>query len=637
MGTSAEMFDSHAVLIYPPFISYFAGPPLGIASLSAALRNRGYRCEAWDVNAEFIYHLARRPALMADLSSRLEQRLLSLYRLPALDYYAQQEARAVIHTLDRVAPIVWHLLASGVLAEDEKIVGDHDKGLALILLMQMAALNTFSSRQSHFLECSNAEMSPTEAVRLACEESFGVWGEFARRSILPRILDAKPRLVGFSLMDVTQLLPTLFLAHLVKTAMPQVFIAVGGSYVSAIKDKVALLTACGPLIDLFSCFEGETALTLLIDRLANGFQPGSDLPNFAPWNGRTYQWHEQSFVEDLEQLPIPDFDAMDLDIYFRPRGSSPIPLITSKGCVYGKCAYCTYTFQEPVTREQSIHKVLTGLRTLQQRYGVQTFSLKDSLITTRRARALAESFRNAGLDITWNFQSKISAGFTPDLIELLAQTGCRTVEFGVETPNPRLQKMIQKPAALEMIDTVLNNFAGSEITVIFNMIYGFPTESKEEAEQSLEWVSAISKRHPNLRFASVNHMLNMSRNSMFYTASERYSIDRIGEWPFSAKAEWVTPPWHNAFGHKIAKVLHRSDAETTKLVFTILAQNRHHRKAKGSSLPVIEASLKEAEEQIERIRIDSRLLRAQAAQEYARLTPPLRTELLQTAKDPCQT
>ena len=63
---SVTPFGSDAVLIYPPFISYFAGPPLGIASLSAALQNGGYSCHAWDVNAEFMHHLARSPALLVE-------------------------------------------------------------------------------------------------------------------------------------------------------------------------------------------------------------------------------------------------------------------------------------------------------------------------------------------------------------------------------------------------------------------------------------------------------------------------------------------------------------------------------------------------------------------------------------------
>src|SRR5262245_16402947 len=134
MGSSATI---DAVLIFPPFISYFAGPPLGIASLTAAVQERGYRCQAWDVNAEFIDHLAGQPGLLAELTSRLEHRLDTLYRQPTLDYYSQRQARALIDALDTAAPVVERLLASGATASDDKIIGDHDNDLPSVLLMQL--------------------------------------------------------------------------------------------------------------------------------------------------------------------------------------------------------------------------------------------------------------------------------------------------------------------------------------------------------------------------------------------------------------------------------------------------------------------------------------------------------------------
>jgi len=592
------------------------------------LRKGGFHCDAWDVNAEFIHHLAQQPALRSDLSARLERRLADLYRLPALDYGAQYQARAVINALDTLAPLVARLLGPGTPGPDRAIVGDHDKDLPRILLLELAALDAFASSQSPHRESYNAELPPAEVVRLAREEQFGAWGDFARQEVLPRLLDARPRLVGFSLMDVTQLLPMLFLAHLVKSALPQTRVVAGGSYVSAIKDKLPLLSACGEVIDAFFCFEGETGLIRLVAHLDSERSAWPAVPNCALWNGGGYRWHEPTLVEDLEQLPIPSFDSMNLDVYSPARQTVPLPLITSKGCVYGKCTYCTYVYQEPVNREQSIAKVLATISALQQRHGVRTFSIKDSLVTTTRARALAEGFRQSGLDLVWNFQSKISGGFTPALVKLLEETGCRTIEFGVETPNPRLQKMIRKPAPLDLIETVLGNFAGSQITVIFNMIYGFPTETREEAEQALEWVSSIPRRHSRVRFASVNHMLSLSRNAALYTAAPDFGIDRVGEWPFAAEAEWITPPWHHSFRGKIAKVLHRSDAELTGQVFAILAQERHRRIGKRYSLPVLEASLHRAEERIEQIRTGQRMLRAEAAREYVRLTAPLATPLL---------
>lgn len=610
-----------AVLIYPPFLHYFAGPPLGIASLQAAAKAAGFTSAAWDINAEFMRWLLEDPEELEHVAERLERRASSLWQSPSRDFFEDLSLFTAVDGLHCFLPVLRHALHNESIAGKTTIVGDHDKSEALSLALRLVAIDVFDEGHSFRPELADAELTPERAVELARSTSFGCFGDYVRRVLVPRLERMQPRLVGFSLLSATQVMPALHIAAQVRRFLPESFVVFGGSHITASIDKLDQLAPCAELIDAFAVYEGETLLPRLLEEL-RGRRPRLDeLPNIASTEGGHPQWDRNLCVEDIEELPVPDFSTVDLDSYYRPRSELPFPLITSKGCVYGRCKFCTYVYQEPVGREQSPTKVVGQMQALQEAHGARVFSLKDSLMTTLRARKLSEAFLAAGLDIRWNCQSKVSLGFTPELIEQMDESGCRTIEFGVETPNPRLQKLIVKVAPLDTIERMLERFGGTSIAIIFNMIYGFPSETKEEAEESLAWVSKLGQRFPDVAFSSVNHMLTIARGSPFHSDPDRFGIDVVGEWPLSAQSEWVTPAWHREFRRRIANVLHRGGTEQGGIGQLEIMRRELKEQLGRRDREWLELGwrLVDAEEEVEKMRIERRLLRFEAMSESARI------------------
>jgi anaerobic magnesium-protoporphyrin IX monomethyl ester cyclase len=77
--------------------------------------------------------------------------------------------------------------------------------------------------------------------------------------------------------------------------------------------------------------------------------------------------------EDINSLPTPDFDGLPLDKYLSP--VRVLPLQSSRGCYWGRCAFCTHSLgygKRYQPRQPA--KVAADIRQLKERYGVRYFA-----------------------------------------------------------------------------------------------------------------------------------------------------------------------------------------------------------------------------------------------------------------------
>lgn len=529
------------VLAYPPFINYFSGPPLGIASLAGALNDAGLDVALIDANAALVSHVRQEPRVVADLLGELTGEAKPPRTL------SEQLFR---HEIQCLAEDVVGLTDAH---SNNAAVGDHDKDLLAAIHHQAAMLHTYHPLGLQPREPYLAEMAPEELVSLAIGMDEGVLCEWARDDWARALSQGQPQVVGFSLMHSSQVLPALHLAAVAREHAPRAAIIFGGSHITALKGKLDRLAALGRLVDVLAVHEQEVGLS----RAARRFAETGRLDAFAERGMALYR--EGAWTGDLRrfelpmgELPSPRFDLFDLDLHQRSRRDVNIPLITAKGCTYGVCTYCTYPFHEGGPRAWSTERVVHEVRRAIAATGSRTVSFKDSLMPVDRAVTIGGALADAGVNVNWNFQTKINRTMGDGQVATLERSGCRLVEFGVETPNPRLQRLIRKKAHHDVIESVLEAFSGSSVQVIFNLIFGFPTETLEEAEASLEWADSIRDAFPEVDFATVSHMLNVPINSTLHEQMDQGEL--LEDWPLSATSEWLGPAWHQTFEQRLGGV-----------------------------------------------------------------------------------
>ena len=114
-------------------------------------------------------------------------------------------------------------------------------------------------------------------------------------------------------------------------------------------------------IDYILIGEGEQSLPLLLDNLQQGITC-PDIEGLAcRHNNGVRVIPRTRFIEDLDQLPLPARDLLDLDAY-TIGGQRYTMLLTSRGCPQG-CTYCSVAaLMGTRLRTRSIESVLDEIK-----------------------------------------------------------------------------------------------------------------------------------------------------------------------------------------------------------------------------------------------------------------------------------
>jgi len=282
----------------------------------------------------------------------------------------------------------------------------------------------------------------------------------------------------------------------VKTWNRDCFLVVGGPY--ATDDPEDVLR--GGNVDCVVIGEGEMTATDLVRRLLarSSFH---DVAGIAySTNGDVVRTPPRPPVLDLDSLPCPDYDLVDLDAFsnkyltfsskiYQPHAN----ILTTRGCVY-RCMYCHHILGKKF-RARSPENVLAEIRSLHERYGVTDFQIIDDIFNfdIDRAKRICTLLIRSGMKLTLSFPNGVRGDIMDDeLIDTMAEAGTRYMSYAVETGSPRLQKLIRKNLDLDRIFRAIEYTAKAGIVTRGFFMLGFPTETEEEALQTIEFAKASS-------------------------------------------------------------------------------------------------------------------------------------------------
>jgi radical SAM superfamily enzyme YgiQ (UPF0313 family) len=293
----------------------------------------------------------------------------------------------------------------------------------------------------------------------------------------------RPDIVGFSVFSY-EASAYQSLAATVRATLPQARIVVGGPFASA-DPEGALRTGQA---DLAVLGEGELVFIEALDCWLNG-RDLHDLAGIATGNDSIVVNPVTTYIEDLDALPMPAWDLLDMDAYFHaPRQGfifkqrNYFPVFSSRGCPYD-CIYCHNVFGRRF-RERSAASVLEEIEQLMSRYGVREIQFIDDIFNFRRdrAEAILQGIIDRGWELALSFPSGIRADLLDkDFIALLKRAGTYKVSVAIESGTGRLQQLMRKNLNLDKAHAAVRELVDQRILTHAFFMVGFPTETLEEA------------------------------------------------------------------------------------------------------------------------------------------------------------
>jgi anaerobic magnesium-protoporphyrin IX monomethyl ester cyclase len=250
-----------------------------------------------------------------------------------------------------------------------------------------------------------------------------------------------------------------------------------------------------PALDGIVAGEGE----IVLSRLASGE---------SPWQIPGVWWRDgeeirapvtpTAQVEDLDQLPLPALDLMDMAFYtqrtdgvIRRHNLSAATLVSSRGC-RRRCRFCaeSLTYGRGV-RFHSPAYVLEWIQRVVADYQVDGIHFHDNdfLVDEQRAREICEAILAAGLEskIKWSIQARADR-LNAEIARLLKTAGCILVEIGVETGTQDELDQMAKGTTTAMNAEAVAICRKAGLDVHAYMLTQLEGETIADLERRLAWL-----------------------------------------------------------------------------------------------------------------------------------------------------
>lgn len=392
--------------------------------------------------------------------------------------------------------------------------------------LELASLPYFpASLHLQSYEAAGPVDSSQALLELVRDRQTNIFLEIFERGIIQDIKREQPDVVGISLPSMPQMLAGMTLAYLIKEARLDCHVTVGGPHVSMLREELVRTPAVFELIDSAVVFDGEEPLLRLIEAVNQGDALAS-VPNLVYRDGDTIRTTERKTPDKITDLPLPDFNGLPLGKYLAPEPA--LPLLTARGCYFGKCAFCNVGYGEPETFSQLRAQHLADqMNEIRKTYDVKHIFFSDEAITPRNLRDLAPILQEQGTPIHWGGCVRFEKYIDKDILDNAYRGGCRMILFGLESASDAIMDQMVKGTQLPHVDRILQESADAGIWNHTFFFFGFPGETIEDAQET---VNFLYRHKYHINSAAMGTFL-MERYSPAHRFPQSFGVKRIIEEP----------------------------------------------------------------------------------------------------------
>jgi hypothetical protein len=419
------------LLLYPP-VARSPEPPIGLARLAGWSRSREIDVHCIDLNQE-------------------GQEFLLESAVKAEDSWT----RGALKRRQRAASALRERQTYGNYDRYARAVGDLDRALRAA-----SGLAGVAASLADYRDPRRSPLRKCDLIDSARNYKANVFYELFERRIGPELeseLESNPMgFVGISICYLSQVLCAFALCGYIKSVSPETKITLGGSLVTSwvAGSRIAPGEEFEGFVDAILAGPGEESLGSLLD------------------------------IPDSRIAGAPRFDDF-LDLgYFAP--VRIIPYNFSSGCAWKRCSFCPETAENMPYRGKNRETAITELAVLRERYDPGLFHFTDNEIAPLYLRSLMDHPPGA----PWYGFARFSRLLLdPKACDELAASGCRMLQLGLESADQDVLDALGKGTRVEEIDRILKNLKASAIAVFLYVIFGTPSEDRNSAMRTRDFVA----------------------------------------------------------------------------------------------------------------------------------------------------
>lgn len=382
-------------------------------------------------------------------------------------------------------------------------------------------------------------------------------------TVLREVADPSTLCLGVTVLTGAPIRDALDVTRAVRQARPDLPIVWGGWHPSLFPAD----TLADASLDAVVVGQGEETFAEIVDRLsagaaltdvagvvapacAAGDAPPARRAGDAPPVGHG----APRAMVDVNALPPHDYSVIPVERYFALKRQRQLDYVSSQGCRF-RCTFCAdpYVYNRGWSGLDPA-RMGDELERLARRYEVRDVGFQDETFFTsaKRVAAIADEFGRRGLRFTWMATMRADQGARLDdrVLADCRRAGLRRVMVGVESGSQPMLDWMKKDITMPQVFATAEKCRRQGIAVLFNLIVGFPDESPDSVQETLNVAKRLRGLGPDFQVALFYYKPYPGSQMVDLLVRQGYRLPkRLDEWADfddeRSPSPWIEPRKHD--------------------------------------------------------------------------------------------
>jgi magnesium-protoporphyrin IX monomethyl ester (oxidative) cyclase len=329
--------------------------------------------------------------------------------------------------------------------------------------------------------------------------------KFYEDKLIETISGFQPDLIGFGCLFSGNFPEMLRFSEISKNNFRKIPIITGGIHPTIHAENI--MKNCIS-IDFIVIGEGEMTIVQLVNEIKNKSYEFDKIDGLAfRENGKVMVNPKTRYVENVDNLPFPAYDLINLKDYYvdtsnwhNPKNlpiNTSIPIISSRSCP-NRCTFCSmFEVMGPTWRARSAKNVVDEIEYLYKNFDQMHFSFMDDNFTLGRSRLteICDEIIKRKLDIQFETPNGLSIKtLDEEVLNSMVSAGLVRISLALESGSDFIRnKVMGKNLSQEKIYDVVNltkKYRQLYVNAFF--IIGMPEETEETLNETYNMIKKIN-------------------------------------------------------------------------------------------------------------------------------------------------
>ena len=209
-------------------------------------------------------------------------------------------------------------------------------------------------------------------------------------------------------------------------------------------------------------------------------------------NGKKIQTKSRIKFKELDALPLPNRDAIDmqryLDTWKNNHGKSSMTISTQRGCPY-TCKWCSTAVYGQSYRRRPAHLVAQEMKMLIEKYNPDAIWFVDDVFTISHKWLIEFHTEVKKQNAIIPFECITRAErLNDEILQLLKEIGCFRIWIGAESGSQKIIDLMDRRVDVDFVKEMIQKTNALGIETGTFIMLGYPGETKKEIYETIQYL-----------------------------------------------------------------------------------------------------------------------------------------------------